>query len=187
MPMSLISCGYNHKDVKSQYEIEDSLKKAGEDSINNVLRKIRIRANKVMSNDISVYGGIELGQTKKEYKKALNVIEKQIGYDGFQIDDITLIIQNPQFYKGKLYSVDFYYSYCCEANRVEYNSTPYYNPIKYIKPLVAFFENKYGLPDSRNEETNDILGHQHAVDTQIVWNFGKKRISISNEAEQYIL
>lgn len=165
--------------------IEDSLRQLEQDSIINELNNKRLKADSLMRNDICVVGDIKLGQTKREYEKIIKQMKSEIGYDGVGFDDMKLLICDEKFYKGKLYSVTLRHSYLYPEYRAEYNSSPYYNPEPYIKPIISHFENKYGRADCNEEHEDEIRGHEVAVEIRKVWTFPKKRITITNKAAQY--
>lgn len=180
-----LSCRNNSAPSKSYWEIKDSIKQAEEDSIKHCLEQRRKSIEAKENENDTIWGSIKFGMTNKEYSQALSEIEKSIGYRGVSFEDITLYAENAQFYKGKLYSLDFSHSYYYEPYRAEYNSTPHFNPEPYIRPIISHFEEKYGLADYKNESEHDIRGSERAVDFKEVWIFGEKRITITNEAEQY--
>ena len=169
----------------SYWVIEDSLRQLEQDSIIKELNRKRQKADSLMKNDACVVGDIKLGQTKRKYDEIVKLMESEIGYDGIGIDNIRLIICDEKFYKGKLYSVTLRHSYLYPEYRAEYNSSPYYNPEPYIKPVISHFENKYGRADYNYECENEIRGHEVAVEIRKVWTFPKKRITITNKAKQY--
>jgi len=180
-----LSCKNSTTPTKPYWEIEDSIKKAEEDSVTRVLKQKRQRVEPKENKNDTIWGGVVIGQTRKEYDKALAGIEKSVGYKSISFGDITLYPQNAKFHKGKLYSLEFEHTYYYRPHRANYNSTPYFNPMPYIKPIITHFEEKYGLSDFKDEYTHDIRGREKAVDFKEVWIFSNKRITISNEAEQY--
>lgn len=180
-----LSCRNRFTQTKSYWEIEDSIKQAEEDSITRRLTKIRKGIEAKENQNDTIWGKIRFGQSRKEYLRNLNSIEKSIGYRGVAFDDIVLYPRNPKFYKGKLYSLEFEHRYYYKPYRASYNSTPYFNPEPYIQPIISHFEEKYGLADSKDEREDEIRGHERAVCFREVWFFDNKRITISNVAEQY--
>lgn len=182
---TLLSCRDRMTPTKSYWEIEDSIKQAEEDSITRRLSKIRKNIEPKENQNDTILGEIRFGQSNKEYLRNLNSIEKSIGYRGVTFGDIVLYAQNPQFYKGKLYSLEFEHRYYYKPYRSSYNSTLYFNPEPYIQPIVSHSEEKYGLADSKDESEDEIRGHERAACFSEVWIFDNKRITISNVAEQY--
>lgn len=179
------SCRNKITTTKSYWEIEDSIKQAEEDSVKRCLKQKRQSIESKENINDTIWGNIRFGFTNKEYNNALNNIEKSIGYRGVSFGNITLFAENAQFYKGKLYSLDFGHTYYYKPYRASYNSTPYFNPESYIMPIISHFEKKYGLYDYKDDYEHEIRGRERAVDFKEVWIFKSKRITITNEADQY--
>ncbi|MBO5024854.1 MAG: hypothetical protein J6C86_01770 [Bacteroidaceae bacterium] len=186
LSIALTSCGNeNYKHERFDWEIEDSIKKAKEDSINGFLKKIRDKADTIMSEDKTVFRGIYLGQNRKDYEKELKRIQADFGYTALKIGDIGLDIWDAEFHHNKLYSLTLKHDYIYREYRREYNSGAEYHPEPYIRDLITHFKKKYGLPDDEYSGYDEIRGHERADCIRMYWVFPKKRITIKNKAEKY--
>ncbi len=175
----------NPQPIKFDWEIEDSIKKVKEDSINRVLKNIRDRADSTMADDKTVLGKIYLGQNRKDYERELKKIRAELGYTALKIGDIDLDIWDEKFHNGKLYSLTLKHDYIYGEYRREYNSGAEYHPEPYIRDLITHFKKKYGLPDDEYSGYDEVRGHERADYIRMYWMFPQKRISIKNEAEKY--
>lgn len=184
----LLSSCNNNFEYKRFMEQKDSLNKVYQDSIEQhiqVLKNKRRIVDSLMKDNIVAIGEIKFGQTRKEYRKALGKIERATKPIGIGIEGLYFQICNADFYKNKLYRIKLNCSYLYPEYKAEYNSRPYYNPEPYIKPVVSFFENKYGLPDYDKEYETHIRGKELASNIKKIWTFAKKRIIITNIARKY--
>lgn len=182
----LASCRNNNPlPERFDWEIEDSIKKAKEDSINRILKIVRDKANIAMSEDKTVLGAIYLGQSKKDYEKEMEKIRSELGYKSLEIGNVYLDVEEVKFHKGKLYSLTLMHDYIYREYKREYNSTPEYHPYPHIQGLITHFKQKYGQPDEEYKGTSTIRGREEADYVHMYWIFPKKRITINNEAEKY--
>lgn len=182
----LASCRNNNPlPERFDWEIEDSIKKAKEDSINRILKIRRDKVNITMSEDKTVLGAIYLGQSKKDYEKEMGKIRSELGYKSLEIGNVNLDVKEVKFHKGKLYSLTLMHDYIYREYKREYNSTPEYHPYPHIQGLITHFKQKYGQPDEEYKGTSTIRGREEADYVHMYWIFPKKRITINNEAEKY--